>query len=94
MKPGGWVEFQEFEWAFYSNSKEFKEDCAGNRWVNTISSVLEGWGLDSAPGPKLKQWLKDVGFQNINHTVLPIPLGPWAKDKRLVSVFALLCFWR
>src|SRR5689334_16634007 len=35
------------------------------------------------PGPRLEGWARAAGFVNIRHKKIAIPVGPWAKDKRL-----------
>ena len=43
-------------------------------------------GMEPCPGPKFEKWLKEAGFTEVVNERLVFPLGPWAKDKTLVSL--------
>ena len=36
------------------------------------------------PGPSLKKWAEEAGYVNITEDILPVPMGLWPKDKKLV----------
>ena len=38
-------------------------------------------GYDARAGRSLEQWMKDAGFTDISATRIPVPFGPWPKDK-------------
>jgi hypothetical protein len=84
-KPGGWVEFQDFELRFYSADGTFVPDNPSDIWSKELILALKAFGLEPEPGPKLEQWIRDAGFENVNHKPLQIPVGPWPKDRRLVG---------
>ncbi|KNG86832.1 hypothetical protein ANOM_004911 [Aspergillus nomiae NRRL 13137] len=88
-KPGGWVEFQDFEMQFYTTNGEFKTGCPLEKWCTESIEGLRSVGLEPSPGPKLQQWFKDVGFTNVQQKVVPVPVGVWPKGKRLKTVGAL-----
>ncbi|KAE8362373.1 S-adenosyl-L-methionine-dependent methyltransferase [Aspergillus caelatus] len=88
-KPGGWVEFQDFEMQFYTTNGEFKTGCPLDKWCTESIEGLRSVGLEPSPGPKLQQWFKDAGFTNVQQKVVPVPVGVWPKDKRLKTVGAL-----
>jgi hypothetical protein len=44
--------------------------------------------LDVAIGPKLKGCIEEAGFEKVTEEVFDLPLGAWAKDKRLKEVGA------
>ncbi|KAF2181082.1 S-adenosyl-L-methionine-dependent methyltransferase [Zopfia rhizophila CBS 207.26] len=94
-KPGGWVEFQDFDLIFYTSSNgEFKKGDPIDAWISRIASGLEKFGLEPHPGPKLENWVKEAGFINIEAKTLPIPTGTWPKDKKLkeIGAFDLIQF--
>lgn len=70
---------------FYSSDGTFIPGCAADEWGNDIIAGLENMEFEPEPGPKLEKWVRDAGFQNVNHHCLPIPVGIWPKDKRMVS---------
>ncbi|UQC81419.1 methyltransferase domain-containing protein [Colletotrichum lupini] len=43
-------------------------------------------GRDGAPGSSLNAWVRDLGFQNVEHRHYKIPIGPWAKDPSLKDI--------
>lgn len=83
-KPGGWVEFQDFDMQFYSADGTFVPGCATDEWAKEIVAGLEAMGREPEPGPKLEKWIRNAGFTNVSHQCLPIPVGIWPKDRRMV----------
>ena len=84
VKPGGWVEFQDWNSYPYSEDGSLK-DTALERYFNEVYGAFEKEGYEVGPGPKLEQWFKEAGFVNIHVEKFVIPYGVWPKDKRLVS---------
>jgi hypothetical protein len=37
-----------------------------------------------APGPELKKWAEEAGYVNLTEDIIPLPIGLWPRDKRLV----------
>jgi len=88
-KPGGWVEFQDFNMEFYTLQGAFTPGCPLDEWTRQIIRGLKKMGVEPEPGPKLEGWLKDAGFINIHHKVLPIPVGVWPKNRQMKEIGAL-----
>ena len=84
-KPGGWAEFQDFDGHYYSEDGTFIEGGEVDKWVSTWTKASSEQGLDARPGSKLEGWMYDAGFQNIKAEKFRVPIGPWPKDKHLVS---------
>ncbi len=84
-KPGGWVEFQDFDMKFYSTDGTFVPGSSPDVWTSEIAGALRAFGREPEPGPKLEEWVKEAGFENVEHRLLPIPVGPWPKDRRMVG---------
>lgn len=82
-KPGGWVEIQDFDLMYYSQDNSLPEDSYILRWLTTLFSGSDQFGRDPRPGPKLKGWMEDAGFQNMGSRKVKIPVGPWPKDPQL-----------
>lgn len=78
------MEFHDFDMQFYTLKGAFKRGCPIDEWTSHIVQGLTKVGMEPEPGPKLAGWIKDAGFTNIHHKVLPIPVGVWPKDKTLV----------
>lgn len=97
-KPGGWVEFQDFTMKFYSNDGSYERSACTSEeefpaptppldhWTSEIITGIKSLGLEPEPGPKLEGWVRDAGFVNIVHHLLPIPVGDWPKDKKLKRI--------
>lgn len=65
IKPGGWVEFQDFDGYPHSEDGSI-EGTAILRYYNEVYSIFEKAGYETRPGIKLEQWFKDAGFVNIH----------------------------
>lgn len=89
-KPGGWVEFQDFELRFYSTDGTFVPGNPADEWSKEVALAITAFGREAEPGPKLEQWIRDAGFENVNHKLLEIPVGPWPKSRRLVGCATIL----
>ena len=85
VKPGGWVEFQ--DWDGYPYSEDGSYDGTGlQKYYNEVYGAFGKAGYEVRPGPKLEGWFKDAGFVNIQVKKFQIPHGVWAKDRHLVSL--------
>jgi hypothetical protein len=69
---------------FYTTNGEFTPGCPLDQWTDAIIEGIKKINLEPEPGPKLEGWVRNAGFENIHHRLLPIPVGQWPKDKKLV----------
>ncbi|KAI9651568.1 MAG: hypothetical protein M1829_002688 [Trizodia sp. TS-e1964] len=83
---GGWTEIQDFDFAFYSDDGSLTSDNATHQWITQLNNGFTQFGATSCPGPMVKGWMMDVGFTNIVEHKFKLPLGPWAKDKKLKTL--------
>lgn len=89
-KPGGWAEFQDFDAKYYSEDGTMVEGSVVDSWVKTwVQATIDG-GKDVHPGSQLEGWMQNAGFQNIRTEKFRVPIGPWPKDKHLVSDWRFL----
>lgn len=86
LRPGGWVEFQEFNIQWYSKDGSHSPESDAAKYIQLLVQATQRAGKESNPGPKLEQWLKDAGFKNVVHQKYKVPIGPWAKDQRQVMM--------
>ncbi|KAF2713866.1 S-adenosyl-L-methionine-dependent methyltransferase [Pleomassaria siparia CBS 279.74] len=94
-KPGGWVEFQDFDTGFYTSTNgEYSRDGIIGQWADKIADGLRKFGVEPDPGAKIENWVREAGFTNIVAKTLPFPVGTWPKDKTLkeVGAFNLIQF--
>ncbi|KAL1995918.1 hypothetical protein VTN49DRAFT_784 [Thermomyces lanuginosus] len=71
VKPGGWVEFQ--DWDGYPYSEDGSLNGTGlQKYYDEVYGAFEKAGYEVRPGPKLEEWFKDAGFVNIQKEI-----GTW-----------------
>ncbi|KAL1989585.1 hypothetical protein VTN49DRAFT_6782 [Thermomyces lanuginosus] len=87
VKPGGWVEIQDYDGYPYSEDGSFK-GTELQRYYDEVFSAFDDAGYETRPGPKLEQWFKDAGFINIHVEKFVLPYGVWPKDKHLKTLGA------
>lgn len=83
-KPGGWAEFEDFDLAYYSEDGSLKEEQHISKWITTLLDAAQEFGRDPCPGSKLEGWMKDAGFEAVQHEKFRLPIGPWPKNMHLV----------
>ena len=87
IKPGGFVEFQDFDMLFYSEDGTLRENSNAQRWIRMIVDANRQAGREPSPGPKLEGWMRGAGFVNVVPKRYKVPIGPWAKDALQVGFF-------
>ncbi|KAI8317090.1 Secondary metabolism regulator LAE1 [Colletotrichum sp. SAR11_240] len=80
LNPGGWVEFQDTSIEYYSDDGTLTEEHYFRQWNKILVEAIASIGREPSPGPKLEGWVRNTGFQRINHSKVKIPLAPWPKD--------------
>lgn len=80
-KPGGYVEFQDWNTWLYSQDGTLPAESALNKFHQMSCAGRHAQGYNMRPGPDLEQYFKDAGFVNIEVQKIRLPLGPWPKDK-------------
>ncbi|KAF2185641.1 S-adenosyl-L-methionine-dependent methyltransferase [Zopfia rhizophila CBS 207.26] len=82
VKPGGWVEFQDFNTQYYSEDGTLGPSSNTAKWLSLLIDSSCKNGKEPCPGPNLEGLMKDAGFQNVVHQKVKLPIGPWAKDEK------------
>ncbi|KAL1993061.1 hypothetical protein VTN49DRAFT_3818 [Thermomyces lanuginosus] len=85
VKPGGWVEFQDYDGYPYSEDGSLN-DTQLQKYYDEIYGAFETAGYETRPGPKLENWFKDAGFVNVRTEKFMIPYGVWPKDHHLKKI--------
>ena len=83
-KPGGWVEFKDWDFTIVSSDDSIPKDGYFSKYHNLLYEALDKIGRSYKPGPNLKKWAEDAGYINVTEHVYPVPFGRWPKDKKLV----------
>ena len=93
MKPGGWVENQEFDLVFASDDNTLPADSAVRRWQDLWNEGISRVGMTGRCNPeKMVDQMQTAGFINVTIRPYKMPVGPWPKDKRLreAGIFNLI----
>jgi SAM-dependent methyltransferase len=76
LKPGGWLELQEFE--VWIRSDDGSLEMYGKetmRWQTGLNEASEAIGRPMIVAPYLKGWLEDVGFQGVEEVKVKVGEG-------------------
>lgn len=87
-KPGGWAEFSDYEMNYYSDDCSMPEDSNMKKLAELLVEGCDKIGRTVSPGPKLKGWMEQAGFKDIQQEVCKLPMGAWPKDKTMKKIGA------
>jgi len=93
LRPGGWVEAQEFSYKRYSDDGTLAPGSIVAQWEDLWTEGVKKVGLNGCCDPDLVvQQMTDAGFVNVTRLNFKIPIGPWPKDPQLrdAGLFALV----
>jgi hypothetical protein len=79
------MECGDLDFTFYTRNGVYTQDCPVGEWSRLHSQGLQNLGVDPSPSQKLEEWMRSAGFINIRCERFTLPLGPWPKDKKMVS---------
>lgn len=83
LKPGGWVEIQEFQYVAACDDDSCDEPYAWRDFCNYLETGMANLGADLHGIRKAPEELRAAGFEDIRVKSRKCPVGPWAKKKRL-----------
>jgi hypothetical protein len=86
LKPGGWIEFQDFYLVNYSEDGSLKEGNNVNRFYELLREALDKINRPVTIGRELERIVKEAGFVNVHHEVFQLPLGTWPRERRMVRL--------
>lgn len=86
LKPGGWIELQDFNMQVYSMDGSLKKDSYLTRYLEETLAGMISLGVEPEPGPKMAEWVREAGFKDIHNERFSFPIGSWPKDKMLKQV--------
>lgn len=69
-------------WA-WSDDGSLKPDSPYMQYLEHLDKAGRISGRELNVYNRLKQWMIDAGFEDVEETVYLAPLAPWAKDKKL-----------
>ena len=82
LKPGGWVELQEFDGRVVSDDGSLPEDSSLGRFFDLAATALAKFGMTFHACESMQESLEKAGFVNVSKVVLKVPMGTWAKVRR------------
>ncbi|KAK3319717.1 S-adenosyl-L-methionine-dependent methyltransferase [Cercophora scortea] len=83
IKPGGWIEIQEFGGRPFCDDGSTPEDYSVLKFSDLATQAMANFGCDFRVADKLEGRLAQAGFTNISCRRFKVPMGTWPKDKRL-----------
>ncbi|KAL5003270.1 S-adenosyl-L-methionine-dependent methyltransferase [Aspergillus recurvatus] len=86
LKPGGWIEFQEFEAAIHSDDgTEIKAPMLLDL-AKKLDEASRKFGRRVSVAPSLAGWMERAGFTNVTEDIYKCPVGSWPKSPRLKEI--------
>lgn len=82
MKPGAWIEIQEFDGRANCDDGTLRPDDPLKRFFDLIPKAMANFGMTFNVGETLQEPLERAGFVNVSLRTLKVPYGTWAKVGR------------
>lgn len=82
LKPGGWMEMQEYHCEVYSDDGSLDEAIWLKNWVEEMNEASKRFGKELKTANKVKTFMQDAGFADVHEEIYKCPIGPWAKGRR------------
>ncbi|KAF2752173.1 S-adenosyl-L-methionine-dependent methyltransferase [Sporormia fimetaria CBS 119925] len=82
LKPGGWMESQEYMPTVYCDDGTMSPDYAFAEWTQTQDKAAMNLGKPLRIANKLKRWYEQAGFVDVHEEVFRLPINSWPKDPR------------
>lgn len=84
LKPGGWVEAQEFDLNPQSDDNSFPENSMIMQWHELFHQgmMVAGCNLRGS-AQDLRKHMEDAGFVDVQTVEMKLPMSPWNKDPKL-----------
>ncbi|KAF2083367.1 S-adenosyl-L-methionine-dependent methyltransferase [Saccharata proteae CBS 121410] len=89
LKPGGWVEFQEFHLPVGCDDETAGPDAPVTKWSAHFCEAVKTFGIDVRASLGHAERLRQAGFEQVEEAHIKMPLGSWAKGKKEKRMGAL-----
>ncbi|KFZ16910.1 hypothetical protein V501_02009 [Pseudogymnoascus sp. VKM F-4519 (FW-2642)] len=84
LKPGAWMEVQEYDaWIYADDDLDLDKAPWTLGWVTQLSKSSVDFGKPLNVGRFHKGWMEEAGFTDVEEKVVKVPLGPWATGRQL-----------
>lgn len=81
LKPGGWFDQAEPSLFFISDHVQLDESHPYPQWGKMMVEAGRKAGMRFDIAERMKQWLDEAGFVNIQEYRMPWTIGGWPKNK-------------
>ncbi|KAI5845219.1 S-adenosyl-L-methionine-dependent methyltransferase [Morchella snyderi] len=92
LKPGGWFESVETAIEFYIDDNEGRPTAtidsttSISQWCRLGIEASEKAGRPFDITDKLKGWMEDALFINVEESIFKVPIGSWPKDPKMKNI--------
>ncbi|KAJ6102284.1 hypothetical protein N7486_004711 [Penicillium sp. IBT 16267x] len=86
LRPGGWVEVQEFEALYRSDDESHLLAPTVVEWVEKVNGASREFGKQMNVASQVQSWMENGGFVNVTDDIYKCPCGGWAKDRQLKEI--------
>ncbi|KAG9254733.1 methyltransferase [Emericellopsis atlantica] len=83
LKPGGWFELQEFEYAAACDDDSCPDPYPWRQFCDYLGEAMAKLGSDMNGILSAEHEMRAAGLQKIHVKLSKCPVGPWAKKKKL-----------
>lgn len=90
LKPGGWVEFQDFVNTPYSEDGTLTSGSALVQLIDGLKVASDKVGRTTDPAPSFKPWAEAAGFVGVEERLFKLPVGTWPKDPKFKEMGVLI----
>ena len=81
LKPGGWFDQAEPSLFFISDQVQLGKSHPYPQWGKMMAEAGEKAGMRFDIAERMKQWLEEAGFVNVQEYKMPWTVGGWPKNK-------------
>ncbi|KAE9378826.1 methyltransferase, partial [Stipitochalara longipes BDJ] len=86
LKPGGWVEIQEYEtWCQPDDPKDESPPYL-MKWLKSINEASEAFGKKLNVAPHFQENMIEAGFVEVEDVVHKVPIGAWSQDPKAKEI--------
>ncbi|KAJ5938939.1 hypothetical protein N7466_002073 [Penicillium verhagenii] len=86
VRPGGWVEVQEFEASLGSDDETHLLAPTVMHWLEMINGASKQFGKEMNIAERVRPRMENEGFINVSDDIYKCPVGGWAKDRQLKKI--------
>ena len=80
LKPGGWIELQDFLYLTHSDDKSKSADYRYDEFVRLLREAFAKFGFDLHGQQRIEAIVRAAGFAGVADHVYKVPIGAWPLD--------------